>query len=275
MYAASIPGVLTGRWAGVPVVVHVHNLHEWRRHRRIRTARRIWPYAARVAAISHSVRKSLLKECKLEPLKVVTLYNGVDLEHFAGPLQTEQERRRWGIESQELVVGSVSRLVPAKGLFDLLRAGAIVQKSHQDVCLVLVGGGDLRAELEQEANKLNLRIIFTGTQEDVRPLIGMFDLAVLSSHTEGFGIFLLEAMAFSKPVVATEVGGIPEVVAHGETGYLVPPGEPEKLARSILDLLEDDRMGLAGRQRVEKIFSLEKTLTNTCNMYQEILEIHK
>jgi glycosyltransferase involved in cell wall biosynthesis len=151
---------------------------------------------------------------------------------------------------------------------------AVVQKKRSEVCLVLVGGGDLRLELEQEALRLGLKVVFTGTQEDVRSLIAMFDLAVLASHTEGFGIFLLEAMALCKPVVATRVGGIPEVVVDGETGYLVPPGEPEKLAQSILAILEDDRkkIGRAGRRRVEEVFSLEKTLAETSRLYRAILE---
>ena len=273
MYASSIPGVLAARWAGVPVVLHVHSLHEWQQPPRIRKARRIWSQAEKVVAVSQSVRDSILKECKLEPSMVVTLYNGVDLDRFAGAQNIAKERLRWGIKPQELVVGSVARLVPAKGLFDLFRAVAIVQKSRAEVCLVLVGGGDLRSELEQEAHKLGLRVIFTGTQEDVRPLIGMFDVAVLSSHTEGLPLFILEAMALSKLVVATRVGGIPEVVVPGETGFLAPSAEPEKLARSILKALDCDgqKMGLTGRRRVEEIFSLEKTLNNICRLYREVL----
>lgn len=274
MYASSIPGVLAARWARVPVVVHVHNLHEWDRPKRIRMACRIWPRATRVIAISHSVKQNLIEKCRLDHSKTITLYNGVDLEHFAGQLEGERERQRWGIGPREIIVGSVARLVPAKGLFDLLRAMAVVQKERPEACLVLVGGGDLRSELEQEALRLGVKVVFTGTQEDVRPLIAMFDLAVLASHTEGFGIFLLEAMALSKPVVATKVGGIPEVVVDGETGSLVPPGEPEKLAQSILAILKGDRekIGRAGRQRVEKVFSLEKTLAESCRLYREILE---
>lgn len=274
MYAASIPGVLAARWAGVPAVVHVHNLHEWQRPGRIGKARRIWGRAAKVVTVSDSIRTSLLKKCKLEPSKVITLYNGVDLEHFAGHLKVEQERQRWGIGPQELVVGSVARLVPVKGHLDLLRALSVVQKVLPNVCLLLVGGGDLRAELEQEAKKLGLRVVFTGTREDVRPLIGMFDLAVLSSLSEGLPIFLLEAMALARAVVATNVGGISEVVDHGKTGCLAPPGKPKKLGRAILDMLDGDyhMMGRAGRRRVEEVFNLEQTVANTCRLYWEILE---
>lgn len=274
MYATSIPGVLAARWAGVPVVVHVHNLHEWERPRRIRMARRFWSQATKIITISHIVKQNLIEKCQLDPSKILTLYNGVDLNHFAGPFEVEQERQRWGIGPKEIIVGSVARLVPVKGLFDLLRGMAVVQKSRPEACLVLVGGGDLRSELEQEALRLGVKVVFTGTQEDVRPLIAMFDLAVLASHTEGFGIFLIEAMALSKPVVATRVGGIPEIVVDGETGSLVPSGQPERLAQSILAILEDDRkkIGLAGRRRVEEIFSMEKTLAETCQLYREILE---
>jgi glycosyltransferase involved in cell wall biosynthesis len=139
-----------------------------------------------------------------------------------------------------------------------------------------VGGGDLRSELEKEALKLGLRVVFTGTQEDIRPYIGIFDVAVLSSHTEGLGIFLLEAMAMNIPVVATQVGGIPEVVVSGETGYLVPPNDPQTLARYIMKILNDTpklrKMGQAGRQRAEKIFSLKQTLSNTIDLYRKILD---
>ncbi len=275
MYASSIPAVLAGRWAGVPVLVHVHNLHEWQRPSRIRTANRIWSKATRVLAVSQCVRQSLLKECKLKPSMVLTLYNGVDLEHFARPPKVEQARREWGIKPQELVVGSVARLVPVKGHLDLLRAMAVVQNALPNVCLLLVGGGDLRSELEQEAHKLGLRVVFTGTQEDVRPFIGMFDVAVLSSYTEGLSIFLLEAMAMNIPIVATEVGGNLEAVVDGETGYLVPPNDSQALAKYILEVLDDtqklSKMGRAGRKRVEEVFSLEQTLANTSGLYREIL----
>ncbi len=293
MYASSIPGVIAARQAGVPVVVQVHSLHEWQRPNRIRMCRYFFRRADRVLAVSESIRQSLMRHCRLEPQMVTVLYNGVDLDRFSHPhvapgfipgqtsggqapaLQNANEtRQQWGINPQEIVVGSVARLVPVKGLFDLVQAAAIARKSCPELCLVLVGGGDLRSELEAEARKLELRAVFTGTQEDVRPFIDMFDLAVLSSHSEGFGNSLLEAMAASLPIVATRVGGIPEIVTP-ETGLLVPPKDPQALAQAILKLAGDKdmqkRMGSAGRKRVEDVFSLEKTLSNTIKLYQEIL----
>ena len=276
MYASSIPGIIAARLSGVPAVVQVDSLHEWHQPNRIRMCRYFFRRADRVLAVSGSIRQSLIENCLLPPQRVATLYNGIDLDYFSCPAKAEETRQQWGIKPHEIVVGTVARLVPVKGLLDLLQAAAIARKACPDLCLVLVGGGDLRPELETEARRLELRAVFTGMQRDVRPFIGMFNVAALSSHSEGFGIFLLEAMAASLPVVATRVGGIPEIVIPEETGLLVSPQDPQALAQAMLTLVGDEgmrkQMGLAGRRRVEDVFSLEKTLDNTVNLYQEILE---
>jgi glycosyltransferase involved in cell wall biosynthesis len=151
----------------------------------------------------------------------------------------------------------------------------------------LIVGDDLnepgctRKDMESVANKLNVRrkVHFLGKRNDVRDLISVFDVAVVPSLSEGFSNTILEYMASSKPVVATDVGGNREGVLHGETGLLVPPEDSYALAQAIMTVLEDKdlalRFGRAGRRRVEENFSLEKMVTNYEHLFEQIIACKK
>jgi glycosyltransferase involved in cell wall biosynthesis len=166
----------------------------------------------------------------------------------------------------------VARLAPEKDIGTLIRAFQILVPKFSDVELVVVGDGVERKKLEALALGANVR--FLGSRDDIPELMRSFDVFVLASLTEGISLTLLEAMAASKPIVATNVGGNPEVVVDGVTGFLVPSQDPQAMADKILLLLNDpqlaQRMGIAGRRRVEQNFSLERMTDEYEKVYRAV-----
>lgn len=186
---------------------------------------------------------------------VRVLTNGIDLERFRADAYAGDG---------PCVV--VARLTAEKDVATLLDAAARVVAEVPEFRLLVAGDGPCRAELEAQAQRLNLseRVEFLGTVRDVPPLLARCRLFVLPSKTEGISLTLLEAMASGLPVVATRVGGNPEVVADGETGLLVPSGDPAALGQALVRLYREPdlakRFGRAGRERVEKHFDLARMI---------------
>jgi glycosyltransferase involved in cell wall biosynthesis len=176
------------------------------------------------------------------------------------------------LQTGELVLGMVARFFPQKDHRSLLTAFSQIVKQVPQAKLLFMGDGPLRKELEEYGDQLGLNgsVRFLGIRRDIPELLQALDLCILSTHKEGLPIVLLEAMASSKAVVATAVDGCPELVIQGETGFVVPPEDPEALAHSIIELLTDrdqiQRMGLKGRERVRKLFTFEKMMQS----YEEI-----
>jgi glycosyltransferase involved in cell wall biosynthesis len=176
------------------------------------------------------------------------------------------------------VIVSVGRFVRYKGYDSLLEAARLVHAARPEVHWALVGDGELRGSLEAQsrAYRLETRVHFLGWRQDVPDILAQADLFVLPSLGEHFGRVLIEAMAMGKAVVATDAGGVPEIVIHGETGLLVPPGDPRAFAGATLNLLEDPRraalLGIAGRRRAESTFGLPAHVEAVERLYAELLE---
>jgi glycosyltransferase involved in cell wall biosynthesis len=177
------------------------------------------------------------------------------------------------------VVVSVGRFVAFKGYRYLLEAARQVEKRAPGVHWVLVGEGELRGELERLCQNLGMeaQVHFTGWREDTPDILALANLFVLPSLGEHFGRVLIEAMAMGNAVVATDAGGVPEIVDHGKTGLLVPPANPEAIADAVLTLLADParsaQLGAAGRRRAEAEFSLTHHVQAIEALYEEILGI--
>jgi glycosyltransferase involved in cell wall biosynthesis len=217
----------------------------------------------RVIAVSQALRRFLVQDVQVPNTKVQTIYNGIDVEQFSSKTPREQFRQSLGIPSEARVIGTVGSLYPVKGQTHLLQAMAqVVKRVPTAVCLI-VGRGELLSTLQQQANELQLgeRVKFLGFRSDVAELLSLMEVFILPSLSEGLPLSLLEAQAAGKPVVASRVGGNPEVVENGKTGFLVPPSEPDMLAERIVQLLENPSaaiaMGERGRLRMRQIFSLE------------------
>jgi len=206
------------------------------------------------------------------------IYNGVDLSRVAERSERGSAfRRRFSIPKEHGIVLQVSWIVPEKGILDLLTAARQVAAQNPNVHFVVVGDGPFRGEYTRKAFELGLRghVTWTGLVEDPFTA-GVFDAAEIvcqvSRWEEVFGWTIAEAMAHRKPVIATRVGGIPELVADEDSGFLIERGDVEKLAEQILTLLEDparrQSMGIAGRRRVDANFDLQKNVAQLLEAYE-------
>jgi len=257
-------GGLAARLARGPAVVSCErNMGYWLTSASYRIA---WHLACRclvdlIVANAAVIKQRLVSQAGVRASKVRVIHDGVPVEALPGQDQTRTIRRQLGLNGDDLVVGLVATLRPVKGVDCLIEAATLLEPSIQ---FVIVGDGPLRTTLEQQAQILGLeeRVHFLGYQPDPISIIPTFDVGVLSSYSEGFPRTVLEYMACGRPVVATLVGGVPECVVDGETGYLVEPGSPTALAEAIRALLYNpplrEQMGLAGYQRVSSEFSLER-----------------
>lgn len=279
MFHANLPGRLVGRLAGAPRIVTSRRNVEIGGANRDRLTRWTAALDDRVIAVCELARQAEIERAGAAPGKVVTIYNGVDPAAFAGgdPQTRARVRQQWGIGAETLLIGTVGRLHPQKGFGDLLTALAALRAEFPESRLLLVGDGELRAALEQQVQQLGLqeRVSFTGTRSDVPDLLCALDLFVLPSLWEGLPNVILEAMASGLPVVATAVGGTPELVVDKVTGLLVPPSAPAALAGALAELMRQpllrQQLGAAGRQRVIQHFALEQTVRATVQLYEELL----
>jgi len=229
----------------------------------------------RVVAVSSDIEKVLIGLYGSN--RVSCIHNGIDLEAVRVTTSREAFRRKWQIPEDAVVIGTVGRLVPVKGHAILLDATRILQASIGNVALVLVGDGPLRKDLEANAKRLGLEksVIFAGQQDQSYDFMNMMDVFVLPSLHEGIPMVVLEALALQRPVVATRVGGIPEVIEHGQTGFLAEPSDASSLARLLQRLVEDLPMavsiGKAGRTRVEEKFTARTMAGKTAELYEQVL----
>lgn len=283
---AGFAGRLAARMAKVPVVVHtVHgfSFHDeeapWRR-RVFKQAERVASrWCDRLICISQPLVDWACREKIGTADKIVKIYSGIELDRFK-PVADEtawELRKRWGLDEQDTVVGIVSKLWEGKGHEVLLKAFRGIRRVRNRARLVIVGEGYLAERLRALVDELHLNgaVVFTGFQDDVAPAIAAFDVAVLPSLFEGMGRVVLEAMAMSKPVVASRVGGIPDLVEHGVTGFLVSPGSVDDLERHITAILDDPhlgrKMGLQGRKKISNRFSAAAMVDSIERVYRDLL----
>lgn len=223
-------------------------------------------YAADLAIATSS---AVAKRVKNIPVKVV--YPGI-------PVVLPLRERNVEPDPSNLVLGTAARLVPLKGIVHLIRAVFLLHLEIPRIRLEIAGSGPEEAALREEVRKLGLtdHVCFLGWQSTLAPLFERWDVFVLPSLEEAFGMALTEAMAAGLPVISTNVGGIPEIVANGETGWLVPPADPVALSEYIAKLLADPgerkRMGMAGRARVLAKFSRESMVSAIGEIYDGLLK---
>ena len=223
---------------------------------------------------SEAIRRMLVAD-GVPPARAVTVHEGIELSRAEAAPPARLHEELW-LPHHAPLVGNVAALVPHKGQRHLVEAAAIVVRHVPDARFVIAGEGELRPSLERAIREHHLgkHVLLAGFRPDALSLHKAFDIFVMSSLTEGLGTSLLDAMACGKPVVATTAGGIPEVVADGETGLLVPPRDHEAMASAIVRLLTDEdlrqRMGHAGLVRVRRRFSAERMVQETLRVYEKI-----
>lgn len=274
---AGVVARLAGRLARVPVVYTEHNLQE-RYHPLTRRANSLsWSWQRQVVAVSGEVAESIRKHLG-ERVPVAVVRNGIELPVLGTATARREIRARFGIPERAELVGAVA-VMRVQKRFDLwLEVARQLLTQRLDIHFLIVGDGQLRAELETRAAALGIaeRVTFAGLQTDVRPFLEAMDLFLISSEHEGLPLALLEAMAMRLPVVATAVGGIPEVVEPGVSGMLVPFGDPAALAAAAAELLADPArraaLGEAARWRVEERFSIERMARELEAIYTQVAD---
>ncbi|HKM39949.1 MAG TPA: glycosyltransferase family 4 protein [bacterium] len=232
-------------------------------------------FTDKVIAISHAVAKSLINE-GVPQVQITVIPNGIPAHDFAccsgAPVRMEL-----GADHRPLI-GMVARLVPEKEPQVFIKAAALIKKYYPEAMFILVGTGPLERELAELVSALGLgadcRLL--GFRRDIGAITAALDVAVLTSRQEGQGLVLLEAMAAGKPIVATKVGGIIEMVHHERTGLLVPPGDTEALAEAVRRLLDNknfaDAMSRRGQEMVKREFSAVAMAQYTAALYRELLK---
>ena len=207
--------------------------------------------------------------------QVVTVHEGIDVGRVQTMPKVDVHEAFW-LPRHAPIVGNVAALVAHKGQRYLIEAARLVVQRVPDARFVILGEGELREPLERLVRDrgLDRHVILPGFRADAIGCIKGFDLFVMSSVTEGLGTSILDAMACSRPVVATRTGGIPEIVEEGSTGVLVPPRDPQAMADAIVTLIESpgmrQRMGQAGLDRVSRRFTVERMVEETAAVYARV-----
>ena len=261
--AGFVYGVAAGVIAGIPRIIHTrHGQRFESSSRQTRLFRLMSRWVDRVVTVSSDARRLTIEE-GIAAEKTIAIRNGVDLDRFSLPAKPSPGR-----------IAVVARLSPEKDIASLVHAVKILEREAAFSHLDVIGDGRERESLESLVTTLGLsdRVHFHGIRDDIPAVLANASIFVLPSLTEGISLTLLEAMAAGLPVVACKVGGNPEVVQDGESGFLVPPGDPSALAGAILKLYQDSqlaaKLGQAGRRRVEQHFCIHQMIASYENLYR-------
>jgi glycosyltransferase involved in cell wall biosynthesis len=282
---AGVLGRLAAAMCRVPVVVHtIHAAPFHQGQSAIMRAATRWAERAaarwcrRLIAVGDEVGEEFARAGICAPDKIRTIRSGIDFSRFDAPAERAEIRRQLGIAPGEPVVGAVGHMRPAKGYPYLLEAVVLLRRRFPALRLLVAGGGELLDEITRRARALAMDdgCLFLGHRDDVPQLLRAMDVFAQASLWEGVPRAVQEAMYVGLPVVATDVNGTSEVVEHGATGLLVPPGDAPALAQAIGDLLAEPaaaaRMGQAARRRISDEFSIERTVHKTQALYLELLD---
>ena len=281
---AGILGRLAARLAGVPHIVHTPHGHVFNGHfgrfaaKLFLALERFFAgFTAKTVALTAGEKRDYVDLGVAQDTDVAVIPSGVDLSEFAGECHdVSAEKRSIGLDPNKRQVGFVGWLLPIKGPVYLLNAMNAVWRDHPDAELVFVGKGELEEALRAQASFAGCsgRVKFLGWRDDISRIMPLFDVFVLPSLNEGMGRVLVEAMAAGRPIVASRVGGIPDLVRHGENGLLVPPRDDEALAAGISLLLSNRRlaarMGQQGRRMCQE-FGLSAMIAGLEELYRNIL----
>ena len=278
-------GRIAAKLAGAPLIVHTFHgnlFHEYfdsiKSRLILNLERLLMRVSTRIIAISHSQEKELLEYRIGDPRKISCIPLGIELDPF---LTSENNRGIFrgelNLDNEVPLIGIVARLVPIKGHIYFFKAVKIVSEDFPEARFIVIGNGELREELENLASELGIKkcVIFCGFRDDLVNIYADLDIVVLSSLNEGFPVSIIEALAAKKPVVATDVGGVKELVEDKVTGVLVPKQNPQRLAQGIIYLLKNPqkalRFGENGRKKVYPAFDYTRLVSDIEGLYENLL----
>jgi len=273
---AAIAAPVFCRLAGAKVVSSRRDLGFWHTPVKLSALRVSNRFVDRIVANSEAVKGSVIAREHFPASKIQVIFNGHREERFAIP-PDHDFRRTHGIGERDPIIGMVASFYVYKRQKDIITALATDPLLRTSAHLVLVGGTPQEAaQLGAFADSLGVgrRVHFTGTLGEVVPVVKCFDVGVLCSETEGLSNAIIEYMGCGKPVVCTSVGGNPEIVTHGEEGFLVETGDIRGLSRAVADILSDDalraRMGQTARASFERRFRTDAMISSYAHLYEQI-----
>ena len=284
-YKAGILGCWAAKMAGVPIIVHTPHGNIFYGHFSPLVTRFFMMVEEitaalidRLVALTEGERNDYVAFSIVNPNKIVTIHSGVNIDPFTkSSVNIEEKKRSLGLNPQGLVVGTVGWLLPIKGPVYLLKAMAEIWQSHPQIQLIYVGKGDLEEDVKKEAYRIGVsdKVAFLGWRDDIPEIMQVLDIFVLPSLNEGMGRVLVEAMAAGRPIVASRVGGIPDLVKDGQNGFLVKPSDVSDLSFAIKKLLDDkkmrEEMGKKGRA-LAKDYSVEKMVDKIDALYTSLYQ---
>ncbi len=273
-FSAIVLGWIVAMLAGIPFVATVHGKNYYWERRRRRIAYRLVSRFGTMVAVSENLKEFVCQKVGIAETRVRVIYNGVAEIQKVPDAEIESCKSELGIAGSYPILGVVGSLYEVKGHKYLLDAMPEVAKQWPKSVLLIIGRGDLEASLKQQVDEraIGANVRFLGMRQDVPRLLSVMDAFILPSLSEGLSMALLEAMDAGKPVVATRVGGNPELTVHGRTGFLIEPKDVKGLADGILRLVNDSTamkaFGREGAERVRSLFSRELM----ANLYGELYE---
>lgn len=283
LYVSNTFGRIAAILARVPIIIaweHGETAKQPSRHCKIN--RILARFTNCIIACSKAVKEKIIAIEGIPGYKIRVIYNCVDLDKFNPLVDTSAIKSQLGIKSDEILIGSVGRLDKVKGQEYLIEAMPQIIKVYPKIKLLLVGKGSLESYLVSTISYLNIkdRVILTGYRRDIPKIMNALDIYICPSLNESLGVSIIEAMSLKKPVIATRVYGIPEVVVENQTGYLIPPKDIDSIVKFVINLLADPekmrQMGEAGFERVKARFSSGLIIKEIEALYKELLcKIHR
>jgi len=278
-FDANVFGILAAKLGGVKRIISCRrDMGFWYTPKLLFVLKKLNKLADRFLVNSNAVKENI-EACESVPnQKIDVIYNGINLEPFKRSYNTNVIKRNYGISDSDYLVGIIANLNRRVKRVDLfIKAANKVLQKNKNVFFVIIGDGCLRNELERLSKRLNLkdRIHFVGLKENVYPYLSAFDIGVISSDSEGFSNSIIEYLASGIPVVATDTGGNRELLKEGKLGELVPPDDPERMAESILELLNDylkmKRILKSAEKMIEQEYGWEAKIKEIEKYYRSIL----
>ncbi|MCC6801520.1 MAG: glycosyltransferase family 4 protein [Anaerolineae bacterium] len=279
---AGFVGRVAAWLAGVPVIVHTFHGHVFQGYFSpsmtrvfINLERMTARMSDTVITLTEGLRRELAEQYRIAPASHITVLPlGLDLAPFAAaPRKNGAFRRQYGLPADAPLIGIVGRLVPVKNHRLFMEAAANVRALRPDARFVIVGDGELRDEIEAQVAALGLTdaVTFTGWMQDVAPVYTDLDVNVISSLNEGTPVSVIEALAAGCPVVATAVGGLPDLLDGGALGALVPSGDADALAAALLTALDHQPDGTQARRLVLDRYGIDRLVHDLDSLYRELL----
>lgn len=277
-----VEGVLAAKWARVPIIIHGEHGTFHKDFKRKWVQKIFFSLTDQILSVSALLADQLSRDLGIKRTRILPILNGVDVQKFApDAAKRKQYREQWGFGQNDVLIGTVGRPMKVKNHQLMIRALKRLREQGYPVHFAIVGDTPLRSlkdELVALAQSLGVadRVHFLGFQSDVPGYLNMFDIFVLPSLSEGCSNVIQEAMATGLPIVASRVGGNPELVQDGETGLLFESNSVEALAQALQTLLDDPQkaqaLGNRALQRAREAFSLEKMVENYEALYYRLLK---